>query len=49
MKLMRRNRESGYVLIGVLVLVTLMMIALDVVVILALTVHGSEIRPDRSR
>ena len=28
---------------------SLMMIALDVVVILALTVHGSEIRPDRTR
>jgi hypothetical protein len=28
---------------------SLLMIALDVVVILALTVHGSEIRPDRSR
>jgi hypothetical protein len=28
---------------------SLLMIALDIVVILALTVHGSEIRPDRSR
>jgi type II secretory pathway pseudopilin PulG len=43
MKLMRRNRESGYVLIGVLVLVTLMMIALAAVA----PAIGTQIKRDR--